>query len=157
MRASRSTTLAAAATLTLAGAASALAAGPLKGKTYQGSAPVTGISSEGHHRIRLYSGGYITLRVARSGRSVSVRFTSPWPVLYCRTQQKLHVQSTKAASISHGGSFTATIIERFAAGPGSNSITQVVTGRFSGRTVKGAIHTHAAECGGTSTYSARAH
>ena len=48
------------------------------------------------------------------------------------------------------------LIERFAAGPGSNSITQVVTGRFAGRTVKGAIHTHAAECGGTSTYSATA-
>jgi len=156
MRASRSRTLAAAAALTLAGAASALAAGPLKGKTYQGGAPVTGISSEGHHRMRLYVGGYITLHVARSGKSVSVRFTSPWPVLYCRTQQKLHVQSTKAASISHAGSFKATIIERFAAGPGSNSITQVVTGRFSGRTVKGAIYTHAAECGGTSTYSARA-
>ena len=156
MRASRSRTLAAAAALTLAGAASALAAGSLKGKTYQGGAPVTGISSEGHHRMRLYVGGYITLHVARSGKSVSVRFTSPWPVLYCRTQQKLHVQSTKAASISRSGSFKATIIERFAAGPGSNSITQVVTGRFAGRTVKGAIHTHAAECGGTSTYSATA-
>jgi len=156
MRAFRSPTLAAVAALTLAGAASALAAGPLKGKTYQGGAPLTGVTSEGHHHIRLYAGGYITLRVARSGKSVSVRFTSPWPVLYCHTQQKLHVQSTKAATISRAGSFTATIVERFAAGPGSNSITQVVTGRFSGHTVKGAIHTHAAECGGTSTYSARA-
>jgi len=68
MRASTSRTLAAAAALTLAGAASALAAGPLKGKTYQGSAPVTGVTSEGHHRIRLYAGGYITVRVATSGR-----------------------------------------------------------------------------------------
>ena len=42
--------------LMIAGTASALAAGPLKGKTYEGSAPSSGITSEGHHRVVLRAG-----------------------------------------------------------------------------------------------------
>ena len=148
----RITTLAFA--LALAGSAGALAAGPLNGKTYQGRVPSTGIN-ERHHRQKLHAGGNISLRVSGNGRSVTVRFSSSSPVLYCNTQLRLHSQSTKPAAIS-GGSFKATIGQKFTAGPGSSAIVQVITGHFSGRTVKGAIHTHAPVCGGTATYSATA-
>jgi len=155
MRKKTRRTTAFALSLMLAGAASAIAAGPLKGRTYEGGVPSTGITSEGHHQIRLHSAGNIVLHVASNGRSVSVRFTSPWPVLYCITQQALQRQTTKPASISHG-SFNATISQRFAAGPGPSAIVQVIAGHFSGHTVRGTIHTRARDCGGTSTFSARA-
>ena len=102
----------------LVGGAGALAAGPLNGRTYVGSTPSYGTSSEGHHRIRLHAGGNITVSVARNGRTATVRFTSPYPVLYCVTGKALHVQKTTAARIS-GGTFKASISERFAAGPGA--------------------------------------
>jgi hypothetical protein len=141
--------------LTLAGSASALAAGPLKGKTYEGGAPSSGVDSE-HHRQRTFATGNIVLRVAARGTSVTVRFASSWPVIYCRPQQSLHRQSTKPASISSSGTFKAAVAERFAAGPGPPSIVQVVTGRFSGRTVRGTIQTHAADCGGVASFYATA-
>jgi hypothetical protein len=152
----RHRTLAITLSLTLAITAGAFAAGPLRGKTYQGSAPTTGISSEGHHRLRLHAGGNITLRVAGNGRSVTVRFSSPYPVLYCNTTKTLHVQASRPARISSSGAFRASITERFAAGPGLPAIVQVVSGRFSGRTVRGTIHTQAAECSGSANFSASA-
>ncbi len=142
--------------LTVAGTATALAAGPLKGRTYEGSAPASGVTSEGHHRVALRAGGNISLHVSGNGRSVSVRFTSSKPVLYCITTKALHVQTTRSAPISGSGTFKASITERFAAGPGAPAIVQVVTGRFSGGSVSGSIYTNAAECSGTSYYSARA-
>jgi len=142
--------------LTLAGTAGALAAGPLSGKTYEGAAPSWGVSSEIHRRIPTHATGNIVLRVARSGRSVTVGFSAAAPVLYCRTQGQMHVQSTKPASISASGTFKAAVAERFRAGPGPPSIVQIVTGRFSGRSVRGAIHTHAAECSGATNFSATA-
>jgi hypothetical protein len=141
--------------LLLAGSAAALAAGPLKGKTYEGGAPSSGVNSEGH-RLHTHATGNIILRVSGNGRSVTVRFSSSSPLLYCNTQQQLHVQSTKAASISAGGTFKAAIAERFAAGPGPPSIVQVVAGHFSGANVSGGINTHAGECSGVTTFSARA-
>jgi len=140
----------------LAGTAGALASGPVNGKTYEGSAPSSGISSEGH-RLRTYAIGKVLLRVAANGRSVTVRFSSSSPLLYCRTQEQLHVQSTRAASISRSGTFKATVGERFAAGPGPPAIVQVVAGQFSGHTMRGTIHTQAAECGGVATFSATSH
>jgi hypothetical protein len=148
-------TLAITLTLTLAGTAGALAAGPLNGKTYEGSTPSYGIN-EYHERVPVRAGGNIILRVARNGRSVSVRFSSSHPVLYCNTLKALHVQSTKSASISGGGTFRASINERFAAGPGAPAIVQVVTGRFSGRHVSGTIYTNASPCSGSTAYSATA-
>jgi hypothetical protein len=142
-------------TLTLALSAGALAAGPLNGKTYEGSSPSSGVSSEGH-RVHTHASGNIVLRVAANGRSVSVHFSSTAPVLYCVTQQQLHRQSSKPASISSSGTFKAAIGERFAVGPGPPAIVQVVSGRFSGHSVKGTIHTRAGECGGVSTFSANA-
>jgi hypothetical protein len=140
------------------GAATALAAGPLHGKSYEGGAPSSGITSEGHHRVTLRAGGNITLRVSGNGRSVTVHFSSSAPVLYCRTTQKLQVQSTHAASISRSGSFNATVNERFKAGPGAPAIVQTVSGRFSGGSVAGSIRTTAgAFCSGTSHFSAKAH
>ena len=99
--------------LTLACAAGALAAGPIKGRTYEGGAPSTGVDHEGH-RQRMHTGGSISLRIARSGRSLTVRFSSSSPILYCITNQHLQVQSTKPASISGAGTFRANIAERFA-------------------------------------------
>jgi hypothetical protein len=141
--------------LTLAGSAGALAAGPLNGKTYEGSAPSSGVNSEGH-RLHTHASGNIVLRVAHSGRSVTVRFSSSAPILFCNTQQRLYSQSTKAASISSGGTFKAAIGQRFAAGSGPPAIVQVVTGKFSGHTVRGTIHTRAAECSGVTSFSATA-
>ena len=140
--------------LTAAAAASALAAGALKGKTYEGAAPSMGVS-QGHH-VSTHASGNIILRVAGNGRSVTVRF-SGGPVLYCTTQQQLHVQTTKPATISRSGTFRASIGQRFAAGPGPPAITQVVSGQFSGSSVRGSISTRAAECGGVASFSATAH
>jgi hypothetical protein len=142
--------------LTLVGGAAALASGPLHGKTYEGGAPSHGITSEGHHPIRLHAGGNIIIRVAGNGGSVTVRFSSPYPVLYCTTGKALQVQKTTSARVSGGGTFQASIEERFKAGPGAPAIVQVVTGRFNGHWVSGTIYTRAGECGGTSTYSAYA-
>jgi hypothetical protein len=131
----------------------ALAAGPLRGKTYEGGAPSMGVSQG--HRQRTHAAGNIVLRVSGSGRSVSVHFSSS-PVLYCITQQTLRVQTTKPASISAGGSFRAAVDERFSPGPGAPAIVQVVTGQFSGRSVRGQIRTQAGECSGVASFSATA-
>ena len=131
--------------------AGALAAGASSGRTYEGAAPSMGLS-QGHH-VPTHATGNIVLRVARNGKSVSVRFSGA-PVLYCTTQQQIHVQTTKAATISRSGTFKASIGERFAAGPGPPAIVQVVSGQFSGSSVRGSIDTHAAECGGVASFSA---
>lgn len=149
-------TLAVALALTTAGTASALA-GPLKGKTYEGAAPTTGVTQEGHHRVPLRAGGKIFLHVSASGRLVSVRFSSSSPVLYCRTAQALQVQATKPTKISSSGSFRATISQRFKAGPGAPSIVQVISGHFSGRAVRGTIQTNAEPCSGSASFTANAH
>jgi len=151
----RHRTLAISIALTLAIATSALAAGPLKGRTYQGGVPSTGISNR-HHRVAVRAGGNVVLRVSGNGRSVSVRFSSPYPVLYCNTSKTLKVQRTKPARISGSGSFRASITQRFQVGPGPAPITQVISGRFSGRRVSGTIETQAAECGGRTSFSAKA-
>jgi hypothetical protein len=146
--------LAVALALTLAISAAALAAGPLRGKTYEGQTASTGADSEGH-QLRLHPGASpVSLSVSSNGRSVTVRFPSHSPLLYCRTTEQLQVQSTKSATISGGGSFRATVSQRFSAGPGASAITQIITGQFSGRTVRGTIHTAAAECSGTTSFSA---
>jgi hypothetical protein len=134
--------------------ASALA-GPLGGRTYTGSTPSSGVSVEGH-RVRTYAGGSIVLRVSGDGRSVTVRFSSSIPLLYCRTQQRLRVQSTRPAPISSNGAFKATIAQRFVAGSGAPAIVQVITGHFTGASVHGAIRTQQPECGGIAGYSATA-
>jgi hypothetical protein len=148
-------TLAITLALALAGSATALAAGPLNGKTYEGGAPSYGVSSEGH-RLRTHASGNVVLRVSSSGRSVSVRFSGSAPVLYCNTQERVRVQSSHPASISSSGTFKAAVSERFRAGPGPPGIVQVVSGQFSGRTVRGTIRTKAAECSGVASFSAAA-
>ncbi len=142
--------------LALACSATALAATSLKGKTYQGGVPSWG-TSEGH-RIRTHTSGNIMLAVAGNGRSVTVRFSSSSPVLYCVSSERLHVQSTKPASVASNGTFRATIAQRYKAGSGPSAITQVITGRFSGHTVKGTIRTEAGEyCSGSASFTATAH
>ncbi len=139
--------------LTFAISAAALAAGPLKGKTYKGAGPSSGVNSEGQKQP-LDATSAIALAVARNGKSVTVRFTLTFPVLFCRPSKPLSSQTTKPAKVSASGSFRATVSQRFAAGPGPAAIVQVVSGKFSGRTVKGTIRTEAGECGGVSTFSA---
>jgi hypothetical protein len=142
--------------LALVSSAGALAAGPLKGKTYEGGAPSSGIDKEGH-RLRTRATGNIILRVSGSGRSVTVRFSSSAPVLYCTPQQGVQLQSGKAAPISRSGTFKVAVGERFKAGPGPPAIVQVVSGRFSGRRVTGTVHTSTApECSGVASFSATA-
>ncbi len=138
---------------TLAISATALAGQALRGKTYKGGTASTGVDTEGQ-RTPVRVTGPIILTVAPNGRTVTVRVPSPSPILYCRLEQQLHSQSTKPAKISASGSFRASVSQRVAAGPGPAGIVQVVTGRFSGRTVKGTIHTEAGECGGVASFSA---
>jgi len=149
-------TLAVALAITLAGSATALAGGPLRGRTYQGASPSSGTDVEGHHK-QLQPAGNIILRVSGNGRSVSIRFTGPYPILYCISEQQMHNQSTTPTTISGNGTFRATVHERYTPGAGESSIAQVITGRFSGRTVRGTIHTQAAECGGATSFSATTH
>jgi hypothetical protein len=147
--------LAAAVALSLAGSAGALAAGPLGGKTYEGGAPSSG-TSEGHS-VSTHASGNIVFKVASNGKSVRVRFSSSAPVLYCRTQQQVHVQSSHPATISSNGTFKAAVGERFAAGPGPPAILQVISGKFSGRSVRGTIRTQAGlYCSGVASFSASA-
>jgi hypothetical protein len=141
--------------LVLAGSAGALAAGPLNGKTYEGGVPSTGISE--HHRLRTNASGNVVLRVSGNGRSVSVRFSSSAPILYCHAQGQIRVQTSHSGSISSNGTFKASVGERFAAGPGPPAIVQVISGQFSGRSVRGSIRTQAGEfCGGVASFSASA-
>jgi hypothetical protein len=147
-------TLALGLALTLAGAAAALA-GPLNGRTYEGATPSSGVSGEGH-RVRTHASGNVVLRVAGSGRSVTVRFSGSAPVLYCKAQEPIRVQTTHPASISGSGSFRAAVSERFRPGPGPPAIVQVVSGHFSGGSVHGTINTRAAECSGVAGFSATA-
>jgi hypothetical protein len=154
MRATAPRTLAIAAALSLAASATAYA-GAVGGKTYTGSVPTTGIRKESGHRVALNAGGSIQLKVARNGRTVTVHFSSAYPVLYCFGTKTLKVQTTKPARISSSGSFTASIAERFQPGPGLPGIVQVVTGRFSGGSASGTIKTQAAQCSGSTSFSAR--
>ncbi len=156
MRNRANRTLAVALALTLTVTAAALASGPLKGKTYEGAVASKG-TSERHHLIPLHAGGNIVLKVAGNGRSVTVRFTSSYAVLYCNTTKALKVQTTKPARISSSGSFKASINERFEPGPGLPPIVQVVSGHFSGKSVSGTINTQATPCGGVTSFSARTH
>lgn len=133
----------------------ALAAGVLKGKTYQGKTASSGRDGEGHTQ-RFKAAATIALRVAGSGRTVTVSLPSTAPLLYCFTKEQIQVQSTKPAKISGSGSFRATVDQRFVAGPGEPAIVQVISGRFSGGTVTGTIRTEAAECSGSTTFSAKA-
>lgn len=147
-------TLLAATAVALVAAASALA-GPLKGATYVGSLPTSGTAVYKHLHLKTHpEGGDLILFVSRNGRSVTAKFSTNHPFLYCRVAQQLKQQSTKAASISSSGSFTATIGQKFVVQPGDPAITQVITGRFSGKRVSGTIKTLAGECGGTASFSA---
>ncbi|HTY96036.1 MAG TPA: hypothetical protein VMB91_03280 [Solirubrobacteraceae bacterium] len=148
-----SRTLALTFALTLALAAVAFA-GPLKGKTYNGTTSTTGQEGE-HHKVKVV-GHTISLKVASNGKKVSVKISFGHPLFYCSTQELTHVAETSPATISSNGSFKATIAERFSKSVGPAPITQVVTGRFSGSKVSGTIRTEAAECSGTTSFSAHA-
>jgi hypothetical protein len=147
-------TLLIATAVALLGAASALA-GPLKGATYSGYLPTSGTANFKHLTMKTHPyGGKILLYVSHNGHSVTVKFSNNHPFLYCRVEELLKVQSTKPATISSSGSFTATIGQKFKVEPGEPAITQKITGRFSGSHVSGTITTSAGECGGVAHFSA---
>jgi hypothetical protein len=150
-------TLALTLALTLAITVSALAAGPLKGKTYKGTTPKFGTSLE-HHKTAVPS-HTISLKVSSNGKKVSVHLSFGHPILFCQTKSEVHVEETTPAKISGNGSFKATIAERFQKSVGGAPVTQVVTGRFSGHNVTGTIRTEAENekfCEGTVAFSAHA-
>jgi len=148
-----SRTLALTLALTLVMAAAALA-GPLNGKTYKGSTGSKGTEAA-HHKVSVISHS-ISLKVASNGKKVSVHISFGRPLYYCTTQEQVHVEETSPAKISSNGSFKATIAERFTQSVGPAPITQVISGRFNGKTVTGTIRTEAAECSGSTTFSAHA-
>ncbi len=141
--------------LTLAVSAAALA-GPLKGKTYKGSTVSSGTSE--HGRKFLFLGNTaIDLAVASNGKTVKVSFPSSYVILYCRTQSHLYSQKTKPAKISGSGSFKAEVGVRLEKGnAGEPSVKEIVSGRFSGTKVSGTIKTEDPECGGTTSFTAKA-
>jgi len=136
-------------TLVLAGAA---LAAPLKGKTYKGSTPTSGVDHE-HHKQKLVS-HTISLKVSSNGKKVTVHMSFGHPLFYCGTQSEVHYQTTSPAKITSSGAFKATILERFTNSVGGAPITQIVSGHFNGKSVKGTIRTEAAECSGSTSFSA---
>jgi len=147
-----SRTLALTLALTLVMAAAALA-GPLNGKTYKGSTGSTGTAE--HHKVGVISHS-ISLKVSSNGKKVSVHISFGKPLFYCSTQEQVHVEETSPVKISSNGSFKATIAERFNQSVGPAPITQQISGRFNGKKVTGTIRTEAAECSGSTTFSAHA-
>ncbi|HEX3512283.1 MAG TPA: hypothetical protein VHT27_14420 [Solirubrobacteraceae bacterium] len=130
-------------------------AGPVNGGLYVGLLPAYGTANYHHLRMRLHNhGAAIVLKVARNGRTVSVRFSTSYPVMFCVNNEFLKVQSSKPARISKSGTFTAVINDKFLVQGGAPAITQTITGHFSGRSVSGTIYTSAGGCGGVSQYSA---
>ncbi len=143
--------------LTLAMSVVALA-GPLKGKTYSGKTPASGVGSEGSYAFgaRLP----VVLKVSANGKSVTASFPgipeagTHRAVIYCNVGLALIRQITKPASISKTGSFQATILDKLSEEP-SVPLKQIVTGKFNGHTVKGTVHTvTSAGCSGSTTYTA---
>lgn len=139
--------------LTLLLAATALAAGPLAGKTYKTVTPSTGLNEQ--HLRKHIAKSPMTLKVSGNGKTVTVHFSSVNPILYCLTKETLHTQTTTPAKISNG-SFTARVGEGFHAKDKKPAIVQVVSGKFSGKTVRGTIKTEAEPCGGTTSFTATA-
>ncbi len=140
--------------LALLGAASALA-GPLAGKTYNGQTASRG-TNEKNRQLLIHPGPTpISLKVSRSGRSVTIRFPTHSALFYCVTAEKLSGTPTATGSISSSGRFHVTVGERFSPAPGPPPITESVSGKFSGSSVSGTIRTVAPPCGGTTTFSAK--
>lgn len=141
--------------LALAMTATAALAGPLKGKTYKGFAPSSGTSVL-HRKHFFFGNTAISLAVASNGKTVKVSFPSSTAIIYCRTQAHVFTQKTKAAKISGNGSFKAEVGVWYEKPAGPPSVKQVVSGTFSGNKVSGTIKTEAAECGGSTSFSAKA-
>jgi hypothetical protein len=137
----------------------ALAAGPLKGKTYSGRTPASGVGSEGSFSfgVRLS----VVLKVSANGKSVTASFPgipeagTHRAVMYCNVGVALVRQVTSPATISKKtGSFQATILDKLSEEP-SVPLKQIVTGKFDGHTVKGTVRTAtSAGCSGSTTYTA---
>ncbi len=121
--------------------------------TYQGSSASTGQDVNGDP-VTLTS-NVITLKISSDSQSVTVHFDTVTPILYCMTQQTVQAQSTTPAKITDG-SFEAEVAERFVNSTGPPPMLQIIAGHFSGDTVSGTIRTEAAECSGTTTFSATA-
>ena len=105
----------------LSASAVALAAGPKKGASYSGAL------SHGKELI--------ALKVSKSGKTVTVN--APLAPLYCEGGSGPTRQITRAAAISANGSFKGSITYEFTP-THTNTARLYFSGRFSGKTVKGA-------------------
>ena len=120
----------------------ALAAGPVRGATYKGA------TAHGKDAV--------SLKVSGSGKTVTV--SVPTPPGYSVGCEGPTRQITKAASISGGGAFQASISYEF------QLVRKIVvklflSGKFSGHTVKGTArsqYVYSKACGGSTSFSAKA-
>lgn len=140
----------------------ALAAGPLKGKTYSGKTPSFGTGHEGRFEFPRGEGFPVILKVSSSGKSLTASFPgvseggTRRALFYCNVGVAMKSQVTKPAKISSGGSFTATIRDKLAAEPGF-PLKQVITGTFNGHNVTGTVRTEEGPgCSGSTSFSAKA-
>lgn len=127
--------------LVIAMTAVALAAGPVKGRTYKGST--------------VHDSAAISLKVSGNGKAVTVRI--PAPPAYCEGGSGPTLEKTKAAAISGSGSFKGTISYEFVL------VHKVVvklffSGRFSGHKVTGTARSQflfSKQCNGSTSFSAK--
>jgi hypothetical protein len=120
----------------------ALAAGPVKGASYKGA------TAHGKDAI--------SLKVSRSGKTVTV--SVPTPPGYSQGCGGPTRQISKAAAISSSGSFKGSIAYEFQL-VRKIVVKLFISGRFSGRTVKGTARSEYAfskACGGSTSFSAKA-
>ena len=148
--------------LALGLAALALAAGPLKGKTYAGETLSYGTGPEGRFEFVEGKAFPVTLTVSPSGKSVTASFpgvregSTRRALFYCNVGVAMKTQVTKPAKISRGGSFTATIRDKLSEEPGV-PLKQVIMGTFNGHTVAGTVRTEQGPgCSGSTSFRAKA-
>src|SRR5579872_7328556 len=99
------TTLLTGMALALSFAAASALAGPLRGVSYVGNLPTSGVANYHHLHMRIHTyGGQLVLKVAGNGRTVTARFTTSHPFMFCNVSELLRSQSTHPASISSSGS-----------------------------------------------------
>ena len=130
-------------------ATAALAAGAKKGATYSGQT--------------VQAKEPITLKVSRSGKSVSV--SVQFAPLYCEGGGGGERQLSQPATIAKDGSFKSTIVYEFTPTHAKTS-KLYVSGKFSGKQVKGsarsefglispAARKELAKCDGSTSFSAK--
>jgi hypothetical protein len=143
--------------LSLVSTAGAGSGGALAGKTYRGQTSKDYSTGSGSFTEGVPRPLQLKVAKTKNGETVTVTFTGHpvQPLFYCPVGVSLARQATQPASISGDGSFKATVHEHFTSEPDVPP-TDIVSGKFSGRSVKGTITTKAGTCGGTTRFAATA-